>query len=606
MSAIIHALDNFTPKQNGENNHIEYGWSNSLRERIVQFSFQVTRTDSNGIKVLSEVLHDLLSQLKRKLNVVEEAENNFDNDKTIVLHYLIMLYKMIAHTRDIIDGKGECLISYMMIYEWYHFFPQLAFHALKSLVDFGDEGKTHQFGSWKDIKYFCHYCLSKDLDISHALIREAIAIANNQLRKDAEQLDKIVVESTSISKSLSISLVSRWIPREKSKKFGGELYEAFACHYYPQYIGSASKNDSIIAAKLKCKTEYRKLLAALNKHIDTVQIKQCGKIWTDIDFHKVTSVTLSKQKKAFLNVNHNGETRYPKDPDRVQCAEHFNEHIQKAVRGEFEIKGKRVGFQSFTEQAFELLLQKDSGNCESSQLQLLNSQWRDNSTMTGALGNMIAMVDVSGSMAGDPLNVAIALGIRIAEKSSIGKRVLTFSHKPTWVNLDEDETFVSMVKTLRDAPWGSGTNFAIALKLILDAIIESKLSPDDVQNMILTVLSDMQMDQGDSRFLENDSVYEFIEKQYKEAGMKLYGKPFRPPHILFWNLRSTKGFPTLSTQRNTSMMSGFSPTLLNSFCDQGIDALLSTTPWSMLEKCLNNDRYLGMEQIAKVYFNVEE
>lgn len=591
MSAIINALDNLTPKQHGENNHIEYGWSNSIRERIVQFSFQVTRTDSKGVEALSKVLHNLLGDLQRKLNVVE-VENDIDFDKVITLHYIIMLYKMIAHTRDIIDGKGECLITYMMIYVWYHFYPQLAFYALKSLVDFGDEGKTHQFGSWKDIKYFCHYCLSQELDVTHALIREAITIANNQLRKDAERQGK----------EESISLVSRWIPREKSKKFGGELYEAFACHYYAEYMASALNNNSTIAAKLKCKTEYRKLLAALNKQIDTVQIKQCGKIWTDIDFHKVTSVTLSKQKKAFLNVNHQGETRYPENQDRVQCAEHFNEHIQKAVRGEMEVKGKRIGFQSFTEQAFQLL---HSSNCES-QIQLLNSQWRDNSSTTGALGNMIAMVDSSGSMAGDPLNVAIALGIRIAEKSAIGKRVLTFSHEPTWVNLDQDDTFVSMVKRVRDAPWGTSTNFASALKLILDAIIESKLSPEDVQNMILTVLSDMQIDQGDSRFFGNYSLYEFIEKQYKEAGMKLYGKPFRPPHILFWNLRSTKGFPTLSTQRNTSMMSGFSPALLNSFCDQGIDALLSTTPWSMLEKSLNNERYLGMEQIAKLYFNIKE
>ena len=49
MTALVNALDNFTPTQIGENNHTEYGWSNSIREKIVQFSFQVTRTDENGI-----------------------------------------------------------------------------------------------------------------------------------------------------------------------------------------------------------------------------------------------------------------------------------------------------------------------------------------------------------------------------------------------------------------------------------------------------------------------------------------------------------------------------------------------------------------------------
>ena len=55
---------------------------------------------------------------------------------------------------------------------------------------------------------------------------------------------------------------------------------------------------------------------------------------------------------------------------------------------------------------------------------------------------MIAMVDVSGSMDGDPLHAAIALGIRVAEKSILGKRVLTFSALPTWVNLDGYDSFV--------------------------------------------------------------------------------------------------------------------------------------------------------------------
>ena len=68
----------------------------------------------------------------------------------------------------------------------------------------------------------------------------------------------------------------------------------------------------------------------------------------------------------------------------------------------------------------------------------LNYQWNDNSKYTGKLKSMIAMVDTSGSMSCDnciPLYSAIGLGCRIAEKSSIGKRVLTFSSNPSWVNL---------------------------------------------------------------------------------------------------------------------------------------------------------------------------
>jgi hypothetical protein len=39
------------------------------------------------------------------------------------------------------------------------------------------------------------------------------------------------------------------------------------------------------------------------------------------------------------------------------------------------------------------------------------------------------------------------------------------------------------------------------------------------------------------------------------------------------------------------MMSGFSPSLLNLFCDQGLTALQTCSPWSLLIKSLENERY---------------
>jgi len=226
--------------------------------------------------------------------------------------------------------------------------------------------------------------------------------------------------------------------------------------------------------------------------------------------------------------------------------------------------------------------------------QILNAQWLNNSLQTGKLGKMIAMVDVSGSMSGDPMNAAIALGLRIAEKSLLGKRVLTFSATPQWVNLDGCSNFISMVEKVRVADWGMNTNFIAALNLILDAIVQHKLQPDDVTDMVLTILSDMQIDTADHGF-KSRSMMELIDKKYAETGMRLFNKPFKAPHILFWNLNSTSGFPALSLQKNASMMSGFSPALLNLFCEEGIDALQSCTPWSLFLKGLEQDRYKVLE-----------
>jgi len=311
----------------------------------------------------------------------------------------------------------------------------------------------------------------------------------------------------------------------------------------------------------------------------------------------VTSVTMFRNKKAFLNVTKKGDQR-SSQTDRVECAEHFESFFQKAKEGKTTVKGKRVGLADFAKEALTLIQYRKNLNKVDSEIDLINLQWKDNSTQNGALESLVPLVDVSGSMNGDPLHAAISLGIRVAEKSKLGKRVLTFTSTPEWVNLSGIDNYVDMVEKLKGSQWGMNTNFAIAQKLILDAAIEKKLTPGEVKGLILAIFSDMQMDAAEEheQKQKSKSLMEYIEKQYEEAGQRLWGEPFQPPHILFWNLRSTSGFPTLSTQKNASMMSGFSPALLNLFCEKGLEGLDGCTPWSLLVDSLAKDRYQVLDQ----------
>ena len=586
MAALINTLDSINIVeldtnpiqcniQFGENGHVEYGWSNLIQEKILQFSFQINRTDKNNLQKLSNMLHEILSSLKYKIDTCSIVE------KEIARGQLTILYKIIGYTRDIINGKGEYMLSYMMVYTWYQFYPELALFALKCFFTL-DNKDLHQYGSWKDFKYFCHYCKENGNDIDSNLIKYPISLINAQIKKDYAN---VVLGLNEIGIN-DISLAAKWVPREKSSF--SWLYEALSTHYFSEILATANTEDRQKKAILKCKTKYRKILSLLNKKINTTQIKQCEKVWQSIDFNNVTSVTLLKQKKAFLNIKKNGELRCPNDNDRIICSENFDSHIQKAVRGDIEMKGKRINMADFTKHAIELL---DRG----SQIEkdLLNSQWRDNSSQNEALGKMIAMIDISGSMDGDSMNAAIALGIRIAEKSLLGKRIMTFSSKPTWINLEQYDDFISQVEVIKKTEYGFNTNFHAALDLILYAIIQSEMSPEDVQDLVLVILSDMQIDYGDS--INKQTLYEIMKTKYEMTGIKVNGKPYKPPHILFWNLRSTKGFPTLSTQTNTSMISGFNPFILNSFCVQGLAAFEASTPWSILVKSLENERYKIME-----------
>ena len=567
MAALIKALDGFTPTQFGENGHVEYGWSNSIQEKILQFSFQLTRTHERGVAELSNHLNDLLKNLKNRY------EQGSLLEKEVAKGYLSILFKMIGHTRDIVDGKGEYTLSYMMVYTWYKYYPSLAKFALRCFVTL-DNKNIHQYGSWKDLKYFCEYCKNQgDNLIESSLIDYSVSLMNDQIKRDY---------ACYVSNTDDISLAAKWAPREKSSF--GWLYSSLATDYFYFYLETAKTEQQKRNAILKCKTEYRKILSLLNKKIDTLQIKQCGKDWSSIEFNKVTSISLLKQNKALLNIKKNNEVRYPDSQDRIKCAQNFNDYILKSIKGETEMKGKRIAMADFVKRARQL-----TNTSNQIEKDLLNSQWRDNSSQTGALGKMIAMVDVSGSMEGDPMNVAIALGIRIAEKSIIGKRVMTFSAKPTWINLEPCQDFISQVEVVTNAQWGMNTNFHAALDLILNAIVQNKMEPEDVQDMVLVILSDMQMDAGDK--CDKKVLYDTMKSKYEVAGIRVHGKPYKPPHILFWNLKSSSGFPTLANQQNTSMMSGFSPALLNIFCNQGLDALQGCTPWSLLVKSLENERY---------------
>ncbi len=106
----------------------------------------------------------------------------------------------------------------------------------------------------------------------------------------------------------------------------------------------------------------------------------------------------------------------------------------------------------------------------------------------------------------------------------------------------------------------------------------------------------MQIDCADRNGL-SDSFWENINKKYYDTGMLYYGVPYNAPNILFWNMRSTQGFPVISRQKNVSMLSGFSPVLLNTFCNKGYNELEKMNSNDMLLNILNTDRYAFVEKL---------
>jgi hypothetical protein len=583
MEKLTQVLDEQLNVRHGENGHVEYTWSEETEAIIVQLSFQLVRGAPD--KVIDE-FHSLMNRLHKANNT----------------KYLLIVYKLTAQIRDIIAGKGEYKLFYDMLIVWYKFYPLAAKNLLKYNVSlYGYEGQPiHPYGSWKDIKYFIRAVQRTSMiteDRKKELIDKANSYLLEQLRKDEASY-----ESGNI---LEISLASRWVPRERSSF--GEQFPALAEQYFSKYIDSAKKSTKnkariLSKAKRKAKQHFRQVCAKLSRALNTIQINQCEGTWSDIDPNNITSITRRKQTRAFQNITKKCEQR-SQTADRIQCAIRYKEHICKAMVGSKDatIKGKRTSIYDMVKEAISLPVESTE---EDSTLRTLrdelNLQWKDNASQNANLGNLIPMCDVSSSMTIDhslPIFNAIGLSIRIAEKSNLKNRILTFSSKPSWVNLDDCKDFHSKVKKLEKAEWGGNTNFYWALKRILEAVCEAGLSPDEVKDMVLVILSDMHIDASSDQ--DYESVLQGrIKEEYAAAGQQMYGEPFLPPHLLFWNLHSTSGFPTLTTEKSVSMLSGFSPVMLNLFCDKGVEALESATPWTILLESLDNPRYQILSETA--------
>jgi hypothetical protein len=466
-----------------------------------------------------------------------------------------------------------------MIYVWEKHFPELAKYAAATFVQ-PPEGTTEPpYGSWKDVKHLCAYLKERGRTVENSsLVQNMVLIMVDRLKRDIELLKE---------GGEQITLAGKWAPRESSANHGW-LHEVLALNMFSHYLATARNRVSLSKAEKKAKMEFRKVLSQLNVALETVQVKQCAKQWSQIVPEKQTSITMFKQKRAFLNKTKKGKQKSAEE-DRVACAQKFEEYIGGAASGEVKVKGARVSLVDFAKEA--IFLSNNVGAPDyAMHASLLDAQWANNSENTGALGSMIAMVDVSGSMSGDPLHAAISLGIRVAERSVLGKRVMTFSERPNWVNLETCNGYTECVNILKDAEWGMNTNFAAALDMILDSIVSNKLPADVVRDMVLAIFSDMQIDVA-CRGASNDALHEEICKKYAAAGVAACGTPYTPPHILFWNLRSTSGFPTTSTTKNATMMSGFSAALLNTFCEKGFQELQKATPWASLREQVDSTRY---------------
>jgi hypothetical protein len=520
--------------------------------------------------------------------------------RDIAIDVARMLAQAVGYTRDIVDGKQERTLAYLLIAEHYEVCPHLAIRMVRHLVrlhtishngDVVSLEKGHQYGSWHDVKRLAAFMRDHyGATVEHPLISEGLDVLAEQLRQDVAHMT-----SGNDSDMSQISLAARHSP--KSTGAAKWLYRELALRVFP-YDKTASTPVKLEAAGRKAERDLRtQILVPLNRLLNTVEVMMSSKEseWHNIDFGKLPSQALRRHVKAWQNKTKSGETRYAGNEDRIECAKNYEEHMARVAGGSGKVNGARCGVAELVRDVRAI------GGSDLTEEARINGQWESKLATIPSLGKCIPMVDLSGSM-GTALAgakeitcemAAIGLGLMIAEKCAapFANQCITFATDPKFCTFGAGMGFVERVRHIRNQNNGITTDFRKACKAILDAAVSANMAPDFFEDFVLFVLSDMQINSCSMAPWTPDLAAE-VQQMFATAGKRSkHAKPFAAPHIVMWNLASTNAIATSAGLVNATSIAGYSDALLKVFESEGIQGLLNATPIATLRKQLNNSRY---------------
>ena len=248
--------------------------ANMIYTNIYTFFQQISGNKSNLLLTENKFLEFLI---KLKANMKHSSfYYNYSLD------YLRFLFKMTAIVRDKQFGYGLRDVYYTLIYCWYIHYPELAFNLIR-------HNFKYSISSWNDGKYFCSFIKNKTHNDNHELINFVINEMMVQLKVDFSNLTL---------DPQKLSLLAKWIPREKSK-YSWIFYKC-AKLYFPYYIKEDLYPIQLVKAKRKCWSKFRKVCSTINAILDPIENIQCNS--NNTEFKKINRLTgYNKDKEDYIN-----------------------------------------------------------------------------------------------------------------------------------------------------------------------------------------------------------------------------------------------------------------------------------------------------------------
>lgn len=394
-----------------------------------------------------------------------------------------------------------------------------------------------EFGRWDDL-----YCL-----VGTPLENEAFALIKKQLALDVQ--------------CKTPSLLAKWLKSEntssaESRALGAKTRKALGMNH----------------------KQYRKTLSILRERINVLERLMSAGKWDEIEFDKIPSRAGLIYRNAFArrDIIKAKYEAFAKDKDTKVNAEVLNP---------VDIAGKI--FRYWGPEADEV------------ERAMFQKYWENlKDYYNGREERGIAIVDVSGSMTGTPMNAAVAMGTYIAErgKGPFKDHFITFSQNPKLVKIEGVDIF-DKFQRMRSADWGMNTNIEAVFNMLLATALRTNCPADEMPET-LYIFSDMEFDcamsygdvkrssyfYGYENYLRGEgavnTLLEQIARTWAQNGYEL-------PRVIFWNLNArTQNIPALGGR--FSYVSGFSMSAIESVLSgkDGYDLMMDT---------LNRERYAPIQ-----------
>ena len=469
---------------------------------------------------------------------------------------LLNLFYMTAMQRDIIDGKGEREIFYILVSLLYNNFPKETEVFIENFV-------TGPDACWLDVLK-----LYEQPDVDKKFKEFLFNLFARHLEAECYYYLTDV-------ENWQPGLVCKWAPRESKHYDRDHFASMLASHLFHE-----EKN------LIKRKVLYRNFLSTATNKTHLIEHLICQQKLSEIDFNAIPARADHRYRSFFNGTNKTWRRTYQQRPndddsylhgkigeaDHQMLAEKYRTFLEESRKSApptpMEVYNVTSNLVGRHDDFYENLMSNIVKNFQKSFA---------NIGITIPIINLLKndfILNEGYSYNG----LAVSLGYLLTQLPGVfTQKIIGFNESPQMIDLSKyNNASEKLAKMLNSC--GVNTSLYSTMQLVLNYLIEENINPEDAKRINLFIFSTTRFDD----IIKNQSIYEEIEEMF-------LGKNYQVPVIIYWNLLQDHDFPSPTSYKNVVQLSGY---------NLGLSKLFHQGDIEMMETC-GNERYILSKQFEK-------